>query len=168
MFVSLSVALCRVHPLHVIRWVSKKDLYPCTGPHSPPKHSPCWAGGGNTRSSDSSGGGNWTQQWASRHWKHKDILEVSSIHKWLPSTISLSVFNFSEEFYQCLERMRAHILNRAAVRIQAAVKMFLRRKHWPQLKFSLQQAKLQGEAQAILRYFHCNLPQSPLLFWKWN
>ena len=57
---------------------------------------------------------------------------------------------FSEEFRQCLEKLRDRILNRAVVRIQAAVKMYLCRKHWPQLKFSLQQAKLQGEAQVHL------------------
>lgn len=57
----------------------------------------------------------------------------------------------SEELYQCLERMRLLILNRAAVRIQAAVRMFLCQRHWPQLSVSLRQARLQGEAQSKIR-----------------
>lgn len=53
----------------------------------------------------------------------------------------------NEEFRQCLERYRGRILHRAAVKVQAAVRMYLCHKHWPQLKFSLKQAQLQGEAQ---------------------
>ena len=60
----------------------------------------------------------------------------------------------SEELWRCLEEMRGLILNRAAVRIQAAVRRFLCRAHWPQLKVSLRQARLQGEAQSKLRYTH--------------
>ena len=59
---------------------------------------------------------------------------------------------FSEEFFQCLEHLRQRVLSRAVVKIQAAVRMYLHRKHWPQLKYSLQQARLQGEAHNQLRY----------------
>lgn len=56
----------------------------------------------------------------------------------------------NEEFRQSLERLRDRILRRAAVKIQANVRTYLCRKHWPQLKFSLRQARLQGEAQTQL------------------
>jgi len=56
----------------------------------------------------------------------------------------------SEEFRKGLEVMRSRVLSRAAVKIQAVARMFLARKHWPQLKFSLQQAQLQGAAQQSL------------------
>ena len=46
--------------------------------------------------------------------------------------------------------MRERVFQRSAVKIQSLVRMFLRRKHWPQLKFSLNQAKLQGVAQKSL------------------
>ncbi|XP_064406654.1 unconventional myosin-IXb-like [Halichondria panicea] len=56
----------------------------------------------------------------------------------------------NEELFRCLEHMRLLILNRAAVRIQAAVRRFLCRQHWPQLMVSLRAARLQGEAQTKL------------------
>lgn len=56
----------------------------------------------------------------------------------------------SEEFRKSLEQMRRRVLQRAAVKVQAVVRMFLAKKHWPQLKFSLKQAKLQGAAQQTL------------------
>ena len=46
--------------------------------------------------------------------------------------------------------MRERAFQRSAVKIQSLARMFLARKHWPQLKFSLDQAKLQGEAQETL------------------
>ena len=67
-------------------------------------------------------------------------------------SISLCTLEHSEEFRQSLERLRDRILRRAAVKIQANVRTYLCRKHWPQLKFSLRQARLQGEAQTQLRY----------------
>lgn len=70
----------------------------------------------------------------------------------LPHTCTCCVFCLSEEFFQCLEQLRQRVLSRAVVKIQAAVRMYLRRKHWPQLKYSLQQARLQGEAHNQLRY----------------
>ena len=63
----------------------------------------------------------------------------------------LSVFpHRSEEFRQSLEHMRERVYQRAVVKIQSVVRMFLARTHWPQLKFSLSQAKLQGVAQKTL------------------
>ena len=57
----------------------------------------------------------------------------------------------SEEFRQSLEKLRERILLRAAIKIQAEVRMYICRKHWPQLKFSLRQARLQGEVQTQIR-----------------
>ena len=64
--------------------------------------------------------------------------------------VFLMLFGCSEEFRKGLEVMRSRVLSRAAVKIQAVARMFLARKHWPQLKFSLQQAQLQGAAQQSL------------------
>ena len=62
----------------------------------------------------------------------------------------INLFYFSEEFRKSLEAMRSRVLCRAAVKIQAMARMFLAKKHWTQLKFSLQQAQLQGAAQQSL------------------
>jgi hypothetical protein len=56
----------------------------------------------------------------------------------------------TEELYQCVEGLRKDRLHWAAVTIQATVRMFLCQLHWPQLKFSLRQAKLQGQAHTQL------------------
>lgn len=64
-----------------------------------------------------------------------------------------SIGPHSEEFRQSLEHMRGRVLHRAAVKIQAVVRMYLAKTHWPQLKFSLNQARLQGAAQqTLLKY----------------
>lgn len=73
----------------------------------------------------------------------KDVTEDSS-------ALGTSHVFMTEELYQHAEGLRTSSLHRAAVKIQATFRMFLCHRHWPQLKFSLRQAKLQGQAHTHL------------------
>jgi dachs protein len=64
--------------------------------------------------------------------------------------LGTSLIFMTEELYQAIEGLRRHRLHTAAVRIQAIIRMFLCRRQWPHLKFSLRQAKLQGQAHTQL------------------
>jgi hypothetical protein len=65
-------------------------------------------------------------------------------------SLGTSLIFMTEDLYQAIEGLRRDRLHTAAVRIQATVRMFLCRRQWPHLKFSLRQAKLQGQAHTQL------------------
>jgi myosin heavy subunit len=64
--------------------------------------------------------------------------------------LGTSLVFMTEELHQAVEGVRQARLHAAATRVQAAVRRFLCRRQWPHLKFSLRQAKLQGQAHTQL------------------
>ena len=52
---------------------------------------------------------------------------------------------YTEEFKQEMEKARVRLREQAAVTIQTAARKYLCVKHWPYLRSTLRQAKLQGQ-----------------------